>query len=91
MLSHVKEQSRLGLGSYGRPRVTEELEEIGLAVGHRRVGRLMRHNDISAIKTRKHKMTTDSDHKFNIPPNLLDRDFNAGADNQKCEGDISDI
>ena len=27
-LAHIKEQSRLSLGSYGRPRMTEELKEI---------------------------------------------------------------
>jgi transposase InsO family protein len=88
-LAHIKEQSRLSLGSYGRPRMTEELKEIGLNVGHRRVGRLMRQNDISVVRTRKHKITTDSDHKFNIAPNLLDRDFKADAPNQKWAGDIS--
>ncbi len=82
-LAHIKEQSRLSLGSYGRPRMTEELKEIGLDVGHRRVGRLMRQNGISVVRTRKHKVTTDSDHKLNIAPNLLDRDFN--ADKQKPE------
>lgn len=41
-LAHIKEQSRLSLGSYGRPRMTEELKEVGVDVGHRRVGRLMR-------------------------------------------------
>ena len=46
-LAHIKEQSRLSLGSYGRPRMTEELKEIGLNIGHRRVGRLMRQNGIS--------------------------------------------
>ena len=71
-LAHIKEQSRLSLGSYGRPRMTEELKEIGLDIGHRRVGRLMRQNSISVIRTRKHKVTTDSDHKFNIATNLLD-------------------
>lgn len=40
--AHIKEQSRLSLGSCGRLRITEELKEIGLDVGHRRVGRLMR-------------------------------------------------
>jgi putative transposase len=45
-----EEQSRLSLGSYGRPRMTEELKEIGLNVGHRRVGRLMRQNGISVIR-----------------------------------------
>ena len=48
-LAHIKEQSRLSLGSYGRPRITEELKEIGLDVGHRRVGRLMRQNGISVV------------------------------------------
>jgi len=38
-LAHIKEQSRLGLGSYGRPRMTEDLKELGLDIGHRRVGR----------------------------------------------------
>ena len=33
-LAHIKEQSRLSLGSYGRPRMTEELKEIGLNIGH---------------------------------------------------------
>jgi transposase InsO family protein len=53
-LAHIKEQSRLSLGSYGRPRMTEELKEIGLKVGHRRVGHLMRQNGISVVRTRKH-------------------------------------
>ena len=103
-LAHIKEQSRLSLGSYGRPRMTEELKEIGLNIGHRRVGRplsadclqspagqRMRQNGISVIRTRKHKVTTDSNHKFNIAPNLLDRDFNADTPNQKWAGDISYI
>jgi putative transposase len=91
MLAHIKEQSRLSLNSYGRPRMTEELKELGLEVGHRRVGRLMRQNNISVIRTRKHEVTTDSNHKFNIAPNLLDRDFAADRPNQKWVVDISYI
>ena len=34
-LAHIKQKSRLSLGRYGRPRMTEELKEIGLDVGHR--------------------------------------------------------
>jgi len=90
-LAHIKEQSRLSFGSYGRPRMTEELKEIGLDVGHRRVGRLMRQNGISVVRTRKHKVTTDSDHKFNIAPNLLDQNFTADEPNQKWAADISYI
>ena len=44
ILAHIREQHRLSLESYGRPRMTEELQELGVNVGHRRVGRLMRDN-----------------------------------------------
>jgi transposase InsO family protein len=57
-LAHIKEQSRLSLGTNGRPRMTEERKEVGLDVGHRRVGRLMRQNGISVVRTLKHKVTT---------------------------------
>lgn len=91
LLAHIREQHRLSLNSYGRPRMTEELKEIGLNVGHRRVGRLMRQNAISVIRTRKHKVTTDSNHKFNITPNLLNRSFTADRPNEKWVVDISYI
>ncbi len=91
VLAHIREQFRLSLGSYGRPRMTEELKELGLEVGHRRVGRLMRLNGISVVRTRKHKVTTDSNHKFNIAPNLLNRNFEADRPNQKWVVDISYI
>jgi putative transposase len=84
ILAHIRDQHRLSLQSYGRPRMTEELQELGLAVGHRRVGRLMRDNSIKIVRTRKFKATTDSNHTFNIAPNLLDQDFSADAPNQKC-------
>ena len=64
--------------------MTEELKEVGGDVGHRRVGRLMRQNGISVVRTRKHTATTDSDHTFNIAPDLLACDFTAGFSNQKC-------
>jgi len=91
ILAHIRDQHRLSLQSYGRPRMTEELQELGLAVGHRRVGRLMRNNSIKIVRTRKFKATTDSNHTFNIAPNLLDQDFSADAPNQKWAGDISYI
>ena len=91
LLAHIREQHRLSLGSYGRPRMTEELKELGFDVGHRRVGRLMRQNGICVVRTRKHKVTTDSNHKFNIAPNLLNRNFLADRPNQKWVVDISYI
>lgn len=89
LLAHIREQHRLSHASYGRPRMTEELKELGLDVGHRRVGRLMRENGIKAIRTRQYKVTTDSNHSFDIAPNLLNGDFSADGPNQKWAGDIS--
>ena len=37
----------------------------------------------------KYKVTTDSNHAFNIAPNLLNRNFRADQPNQKWAGDIS--
>ena len=87
VLAHIKEQSRLSLGSYGRPRMTEELKEVGVDVGHRRVGRVRQENDPGD----RFPDGTDSDHTLNIAPNLLDRDFSAAGPNQKWAGDISYI
>ena len=89
LLAHIRDQHRLSLGSYGRPRMTEELNELGIRVGQRRVGRLMRQNGIRVIRSRKFKRTTDSDHAFNIAPNLLQQDFTASGPNQKWAGDIT--
>ena len=43
------------------------------------------------IRIQKYKATTDSNHTFNIAPNLLDQDFSADGPNQKWAGDISYI
>ena len=91
VLAHIREQFALSLGSYGRPRMTEELKEQGVQVGHRRVGRIMRENGIRVERSKKYKVTTDSNHTFNIAPNLLDGDFTATAPNQKWASDISYI
>ena len=83
VLAHIREQYRLSLGSYGRPRMTMELKEVGLDVGERRVGRLMRINGIKPVRTRKHKVTTDSHHRMGVAANWLDGDFVADASNRK--------
>ena len=91
VLAHIREQFALSLGSYGRPRMTEEIKEQGLQLGHRRVGRIMRENSIRVERSKQYKVTTDSDHSFNIAPNLLDGNFTATRPNQKWARDISYI
>jgi putative transposase len=49
--------------------MTMELKEVGLDVGERRVGRLMRINGIKLVRTRKHKVTTNSNHSLGVAAN----------------------
>ena len=87
LLAHIHEQYRLSLQSHSRPRITA----LGRKIGHRSIARSMRENDIKIVRTQKYKATTDSNHTFNIMPNLLDQDFSADGPNQKWAGDISYI
>ena len=50
---------------YGRPRITAELKRRGWAVNHKRVGRIMREDNLLCLRRRKFVVTTtDSDHNL---------------------------
>ncbi|KPH88033.1 integrase [Komagataeibacter intermedius AF2] len=91
ILAHIREHHALDNASCGRPRMTLELWEAGPDVGERRVGRLMKDNGIRPVRTRRHKVTTDSQNQSDIVANLLDGDFPADRPNRKWAGDISHI
>jgi len=95
ILAYIREHYSLSFGSYGRPRMTPKVlgsfKEAGLDVGERRVGRLMKINGVKPVRTRKHKVTTNSNHYLGIVPNVLDGDFVADAPNSKWAGDITYI
>ena len=78
-------------GTYGSPRMHHDLKDDGLAIGRRRVARLMRDNGLVARQKRRFKRTTDSEHAWPVAPNLLDQDFTADAPNLKWAADISYI
>lgn len=91
VLAHIREQYSLSLGSYGRLRMTIERKEAGLPAGERRVGRLVRLNGITPVRTRRLKVTTDSNHRLGVAANWLDGGFVAAAPNRKWAGDITYI
>ncbi|WP_141259404.1 IS3 family transposase, partial [Komagataeibacter diospyri] len=62
IMAHIREHYALSNASCGRPRMTLELREAGLDVGERRIGRLMKDNGIRPVRTRRHKVMTDSHH-----------------------------
>ncbi len=89
LLAHVRSAFALSNETYGSPRMVHELLDNGLAVGRRRVARLMRENGLKARQKRRFKRTTDSLHALPVAPNLLDQDFTATGPNQKWGSDIS--
>ena len=89
LLAHVRAAFAVSNRTYGSPRMVHELRDNGLAIGRRRVARLMRENGMKARQKRRFKRTTDSLHAFPVAPNLLDQDFTATGPNQKWGADIS--
>ncbi len=85
----VVEAFKTGRGTYGSPRVLDELIEQGFEVGRRRIARLMRELGLRGVSPRKFRVTTDSDHKYPIARNVLDRDFKASRPNEKWATDIT--
>jgi transposase InsO family protein len=55
---------------YGWRRITKELRARGMAVNHKRVGRLMREDNLLAIRRRPFVVTTDSQHPLEVYLNV---------------------
>ena len=55
---------------YGYRRVTAELGRRGVVVNHKRVLRLMRLDNLLAVRKRRYVFTTDSRHTYAVYPNL---------------------
>lgn len=89
LLAHVRSSFARSNGTYGSPRMTQELQDSGLAVGRRRMARLMRENGLVARQERRFKRTTDSEHHWPVAPNLLEQDFTATRPDEKWGADIS--
>jgi putative transposase len=58
---------------YGYRRVTAELDHQGMVVNHKRVLRLMRADNLLAVRKQRFVFTTDSHHGYAVYPNLAGR------------------
>lgn len=82
------EESR---NTYGSPRVLEDLREDGEKIGRDRVIRLMQAEGLRARARKRFKNTTNSEHDQPIAPNVLARNFEAEAPNQRWVGDTTEM
>lgn len=87
-IRHAQHKHR---GRYGRRRMTTEVSEAqGRRVNHKRVARVMREHGLQSHKRRRFRVvTTDSKHAHPVAPNVLERDFEATAPNQKWLADMT--
>jgi transposase InsO family protein len=58
--------------NYGYRRITHALQHAGFVVGQQKVRRIMRSDNLMAVRRRKFVVTTDSKHRFRVYPNLAE-------------------
>lgn len=91
LLMQIKDIFKASHNTYGSPRITKELIELGYTVSRPRVARIMSNVGIMARKPRKFKLTTNSKHNYPVAPNLLNRNFHVERVNQVWVSDITYI
>ncbi|WP_368502872.1 IS3 family transposase (plasmid) [Alkalihalophilus sp. As8PL] len=78
-------------GTYGSPRVHQDLLDWGYEVSQKTVAIIMRELGLKAILEEKYVVTTDSNHALPIAPNLLKRNFTTSAPDRIWVTDITYI
>jgi transposase InsO family protein len=81
----------LSRGTYGSPRIYDDLIEEGFVVSKKTVGRIMKEMGLKAILKIPYVVTTDSNHDLPVYPNLVKRNFNVNNANEVWVTDITYI
>jgi transposase InsO family protein len=87
----IKAAFATGRKNYGTRRIKAELKKQDAIASRRRIGRLMREENLMVKTKRKFKITTDSNHDKPIAPNLLERKFSVDTPDTVYVGDITYI
>ena len=91
MISRVRQIHRETRASYGSRRMAEKLQKDGIHVGRYPARTLMKKAGVAVKHLKKFRITTDSNHKLPVAPNLLDRRFAVDRPNTAWCTDISYI
>jgi len=90
LIEEIRAAHASSKGTYGAPRIHAELTANGIAVGRKRVARLMREAGLAGVSRRKGIVTTVRD-SGRQAPDLVDRAFTADRPDQLWVADISYI
>jgi transposase InsO family protein len=91
LLKHIKAIYTEYRGVYGSPRIHKELRKRGIFCNRKKVVRIMRVNGIRAKTKKKYKVTTNSDHNYQVAENLIKQNFNSSEVNKIWVSDITYI
>jgi putative transposase len=78
-------------GTYGAPRLLEDLREAGVQVGQKRIARLLRGAGLQGVSRRRGVRTTRRGREETPAADLVQRDFTAPAPDQLWVADITYI
>ncbi len=79
------------LGTYGVKRLTDDLQDQGEAINHKRVARIKRENGLYPKPSKVYVVTTDSNHGKPVAENVLNRAFRVDKPNKVWVSDITYI
>jgi putative transposase len=89
LLVEIRAAHQESRGTYGSPRIHQELRAREVACGRNRVARVMRKYEITARPLRRSVVTTDSNHPLPVAPNLLAQRFSVQEPNTHWSADIT--
>ena len=89
LLTGIRESFAASNNTYGSPRIVMDLRERGLACSENRVARLMKSAGIKARHKRRRMPGQPLSVVHSVAPNILDRQFEASAPNQKWVADFT--
>ena len=91
LLDQIIESHKQSRKTYGSPRVTSDIRDLGKCVGKNRIARLMREHGIKAKKIKKYKHTTQSNHNRPLAPDLVRQQFSCDGPDKIWASDITYI
>ena len=89
-LRDAVQRTALSHRGYGYRRITPLLQRAGFVVGQEKVRRILRTDNLMAVRRRQFVVTTDSNHRFRVYPNLAES-LEVTMINQLWVGDITYI
>ncbi len=87
--TRIRELHRLSDGTYGAPRLLDDLADEGLDVSRKRVARLMKELGLQGVSRRRFVCTTTRSGKASAAPDLVRREFSADGPNKLWVADIT--